>query len=236
LKISQYASDPMEKLRSWLVIAGIPFLVICAGNAGPWQRTSDPGDLDTRVRQFLESRRGSWHEMNVPASDGQMLFNIIVERKYKSALEIGTSTGHSGIWIAWALSKTGGRLITVEIDASRRAEALANFKEAGLSNYIDSRLGDAHRIVPSLPGPFDFVFCDADKDWYKNYLKETLPRLITGGCFVAHNISEHSYGGYAREFLQYARSLPYLETTLTGSGGSGMSISCKKAETAPSTH
>jgi predicted O-methyltransferase YrrM len=174
--------------------------------------------------------------MNVPASDGQMLFNIIVERKYKSVLEIGTSTGHSGVWIAWALSKTGGRLITIEIDRPRREEALSNFKEAGLSRYIDSRLGDAHAIVPLLPGPFDFVFCDADKDWYKNYLAAALPKLTTGGCFVAHNISEHSYSGYSREFLQYARGLPYLETTLTEPGGSGMSISCKKAETTPLTH
>jgi predicted O-methyltransferase YrrM len=87
-----------------------------------------------------------------------------------------------------------------------------------------------------LPGPFDFVFCDADKDWYKNYLAAALPKLTTGGCFIAHNISEHSYSGYSREFLQYARSLPYLETTLTEPGGSGMSISCKKAETTPLTH
>jgi predicted O-methyltransferase YrrM len=166
--------------------------------------------------------------MNVPPSDGQVLYNIIVEHKYRSALEIGTSTGHSGICIAWALSKTGGRLITVEIDSSRREEALANFKEAGLSPYIDSRLGDAHEIVPSLPGPFDFVFCDADKDWYKNYLTATLPKLTTGGCFVAHNVSEHSYAGYSREFLQHARSLPFLETTLSGPGGAGMSISYKK--------
>ncbi len=226
----------MKKLLSCLVIAGSLFLLTCAGDAGCWQKPSGPGDLDTRVRQFLESRRGTWHDLNVPPSDGQTLYDIIVEHKYRNALEIGTSTGHSGIWIAWALSKTGGRLITIEIDTSRREEALANYKAAGLSRYIDSRLGDAHEIVPSLPGPFDFVFCDADKDWYKNYLTAALPKLTIGGCFVAHNISEHSYGGYSREFLQYARSLPCLETSLTGPGGSGMSISYKKAEMAPQTH
>jgi predicted O-methyltransferase YrrM len=171
--------------------------------------------------------------MNVPAADGQVLHNIIVEHKYRNALEIGTSTGHSGIWIAWALSKTGGRLITVEIDRSHHEEALANFKEAGLSQYIDARLGDAHKIVPSLPGPFDFVFSDADKDWYKNYLAAALPKLQAGGCFVAHNVSEGSYGGYSREFLEYVRSLPDLETTLSGSGGSGMSITYRRAEMQP---
>ena len=198
----------MNKLLTCVAITAFFFLATCAGELAGWQKPSDSGDLDARVRQFLESRRGTWRDMNVPASDGQVLHNIIVEHKYRNALEIGTSTGHSGIWIAWALSKTGGRLITVEIDRSRHEEALANFREAGLSQYIDARLGDAHKIVPSLPGPFDFVFSDADKDWYKNYLAAVLPRLQVGGCFVAHNVSEDSYGGYSREFLEYVRSLP----------------------------
>ena len=87
------------------------------------------------------------------------------EEQYTRALEIGTSTGHSGIWIAWALSKTGGKLITIEIDEGRHRQALANFEAAGLSKFIDARLGNAHEIVPALAGPFDFVFSDADKDW-----------------------------------------------------------------------
>jgi predicted O-methyltransferase YrrM len=223
----------MNKLLTGVAITAFFFLATCAVELAGWQKPSDSGDLDARVRQFLESRRGTWRDMNVPAADGQVLHNIIVEHKYRNALEIGTSTGHSGIWIAWALSKTGGRLITVEIDRSHHEEALANFKEAGLSQYIDARLGDAHKIVPSLPGPFDFVFSDADKDWYKNYLAAALPKLQAGGCFVAHNVSEGSYGGYSREFLEYVRSLPDLETTLSGSGGSGMSITYRRAKTQP---
>jgi len=66
--------------------------------------------------------------MNVPASDGKILYDIIIKNDYKQALEIGTSTGHSGIWIAWALSKTGGKLITIEIDEDRYQEALTHFK------------------------------------------------------------------------------------------------------------
>ena len=215
-------------------IAGIAILFVALLHVWGWSTLSLPqgpgpaGSLDTRVRQFLENRRGTWHSLNVPTSDGQALYNIIVDHKYTKALEIGTSTGHSGIWIAWALSKTGGRLITVEIDRSRHEQALANFREAGLTDYIDARLGDAHEIVPSLPGPFDFVFCDADKDWYTNYLKAVLPKLSAGGCFAAHNVSERGWGGYGREFLEYARSLSYLETTFVR-GGSGMSVTCRKA-------
>src|SRR5690606_19323334 len=103
------------------------------------------------------------------------------------AVEIGTSTGHSAIWIAWALSKTGGKLITIEIDKDRYLQAKSNFKKAGVSNFIDLRLGDAHEIVPSLPGEYDFVFSDADKFWYTRYFKAMEPKLIPGACFTAHN-------------------------------------------------
>ncbi len=52
----------------------------------------------------------------------------------------------------------------MEIDEGRYRQALANFKEAGLSECIDARLGDAHQLVKDLPGPFDFVFIDAEKE------------------------------------------------------------------------
>ncbi len=71
-------------------------------------------ELDEKVRSFLESHRYQWRDMNVPRTDGQILYDIVVENGYTRALEIGTSTGHSGTWIAWALSKTGGKLITIE--------------------------------------------------------------------------------------------------------------------------
>ncbi len=109
--------------------------------------------LDRQVREFLNSQQRGWRDMNVPAVDGQKLYDIIVEHGYTRAVEIGTSTGHSGIWIAWALSKTGGKLITIDIDERRHRQAVANFEEAGLSEYIDARLADAHELVPRLEVP-----------------------------------------------------------------------------------
>jgi predicted O-methyltransferase YrrM len=192
--------------------------------------------LDEKVKQFLSSRSRQWYDMNVPTVDGQLLYDIIVKNNYKSTLEIGTSTGHSGIWIAWALSKTGGKLITIEIDEGRHREALQNFKEAGLSEYIDARLADAHELVKQLKGPFDFVFSDADKEWYKNYFIDVHPKLKVGGCFTAHNIYGGSggrggRGGYGGQgvFLDYVKSLSNYETTVNSNGG-GVSISYKKAE------
>ena len=194
----------------------------------------DKGDsnLDQQVKKFLENHRGQWYDMNVPESDGKVLFDLVVKHRYKKALEIGTSTGHSAIWIAWALSKTGGKLITVEIDEDRWKEALANFKAAGLSEYIDARLADAHQLVPQLKGPFDFVFCDADKEWYKNYFTAVLPKLEIGGCYTAHNVSRHFGGrrGGTGEFLDYVKSLPNFETTIVDSNYSGISVSYKRSD------
>jgi predicted O-methyltransferase YrrM len=185
--------------------------------------------LDKKVETFLENHRGQWRDMNVPASDGKLLYDIIVKNNYKNSLEIGTSTGHSGIWIAWALSKTGGKLITIDIDEGRHKEAVKNFEEAGLSKYVDARLADAHQLVKELKGPFDFVFSDADKGWYKNYFIDVEPNLVVGGCFTAHNVSERRGWGGAAEFLKYVKSLNNYETTVN-SKGNGVSISYKKSK------
>lgn len=193
------------------------------------QNLRENRELDERVRRFLDSNRYQWYDMNVPESDGKILYDLIIKNKYTKALEIGTSTGHSAIWMAWALSKTGGKLITIEINERRYKEALANFQEAGLSDIIDARLADAHDLVPKLKGPFDFVFCDADKGWYKNYLKAVLPKLQVGGCFTAHNVSARRMRGI-REFLDYLYALPNMETTIDRFSYSGVSISYKKSK------
>jgi predicted O-methyltransferase YrrM len=188
-----------------------------------------PKALDERVKSFLERSRYGWRDMNVPERDGQAIYDIIVKNGYKRALEIGTSTGHSGVWTAWALAKTGGRLITIDIDEGRHREALANFKEAGLDAYIDARLGDAHELVPRLDGPFDFVFIDADKEWYVNYAKAVIPKLKVGGCVAAHNVSDSGRGWRRQgaDYHQYVTSLPFLETTVINGQ---MAISYKRAE------
>ncbi|MFC1730738.1 O-methyltransferase [candidate division KSB1 bacterium] len=189
--------------------------------------------IDEKVAQFLDKMKNRWRDLNVPEVDGRELYKLVVENNYKNALELGTSTGHSAVWIAWALSKTGGRLITVEIDERRYRQALANFEEAGLSEYIDARLADAHELVTKLEGPFDFVFIDADKDWYTNYAKALVPKLEAGGCLTAHNVSEgrgrgrRTGRGQGGEYLEYMRSLPDMETTVLNTG-SGLAISYKK--------
>jgi predicted O-methyltransferase YrrM len=193
----------------------------------PLSQSAGASDLDRRVQSFLDRHRNDWHDMNVPDVDGRTLHQLILKHRYRRAVEIGTSTGHSGIWIAWALSKTGGKLITIDIDARRHGIAVANFREAGLADFIDARLGDAHEIVPGLQGPIDFVFSDADKDWYTRYLEALWPKLRPGGCFTAHNVSSFGMNGIS-EFLTHVRALPDGETTIDTSSSAGISITYKR--------
>jgi len=203
-------------------------LIVPVSNA---QDGSTNTELDSRVRAFLKANEGQWHDMNVPASDGRMLYDLVIKGNYKKALEIGTSTGYSGIYIAWALSKTGGKLTTIEIDPRRHRMAKQHFAEAGLTDYVDARLADAHELVKELEGPFDFVFSDADKHWYRKYFDELDPKLKVGGCYASHNISDGRggfWGGtWSREYHEYVSSLDHFETELVP--GSSMMISYKTA-------
>lgn len=184
--------------------------------------------IDRKIKAFLEENANNWRDMNVSLSDGKILYDLILENDFTSAVEIGTSTGHSAIWMAWALSKTGGKLITIEIDKERYLKARANFKKAGVEEFIDARLGDAHELVPALEGKYDFVFSDADKYWYKNYFIAMDPKMEVGGCFTAHNTSMRVQG--IREFLDYVEGLDHYKTTINSDSRSGISVSCKIAE------
>ena len=211
----------------------IAFLSMFILLAGTWSlvsaQTSRPSkELDARVENFLKENKSNWHDWNVPYEDGRVLYNLIIKNNYKRALEIGTSTGHSAIWMAWALSKTGGKLITLEIDEGRYREALKNFKKAGLEDLIDARLADAHQQVKKMEGPFDFVFSDADKEGYTQYFKDLDPKLIIGGCFTAHNV-RNAFGG-TKDFLDYVRNLPNYQTTIDRSSSAGISISYKRSK------
>jgi predicted O-methyltransferase YrrM len=189
------------------------------------QAASKPAALDAQVRAFLERTRGEWRDLNVPYEDGQALHDLVVRKGFTRGLEIGTSTGLSAVWIAWAMSQTGGKLVTIEIDEARHRTALRNFEAAGVAPYVDARLADAHALVKELKGPFDFVFSDADKEGYTQYFKDVDGKLLAGGCFTAHNVLDGFAGVDA--FLEYVRGRPGYTTTISRTSRSGFSVSCK---------
>ena len=196
-------------------ILGFIFCMLIAITILPGQLNSQDlkgnPSIDEKVKKFLFDHSGQWHDMNIPIADGKLLYDLIIKGNYKSALEIGTSTGHSGIYIAWALSKTGGKLITIDIDEARYKTALDNFKQAGLSDYIDARLSDAHVLVKELKGPFDFVFLDAEKEGQLDYFNKLYPKkLVPGGILAVHNAIRQANS--MRDYLEMTHKHPDFDT------------------------
>ncbi len=183
-------------------------------------------ELDRKVQDFLDAERDKWDYLNVPYQDGKILHDLVLKGGHKAILEIGTSTGHSTVWLAWATAKTGGRVVTIEIDRGRHERALANLRRAGVAEYVDARLADAHELVKALPGPWDFVFQDADKEWYLQYFRDLEAKMAPGGCYTAHNVAR-PYAREVTEFLDYARKRPGVSFRFAeGASAEGISISC----------
>ena len=80
-------------------------------------------------------------------------------------------------------------------------------------------LADAHELVPELDGPFDFVFSDADKDWYTKYFQALLPKLSDRACFTGHNVTSSRYG-WQKEFLDTLNATPGMKTEVVRSSRS----------------
>jgi predicted O-methyltransferase YrrM len=139
----------------------------------------------------------------------------------KQVVEIGTSTGYSGLWFCLALQPTGGHLTTFEIDHGRAMEARTHFQEAGVSDMVTIVEGDAHKNVSQVKGPIDLLFIDADKEGYVDYLNRLLPLVRPGGLIVAHNID------MVPEYVSAVNANPKLETIFYMEGG-GMGITLKK--------
>ncbi|SFI04755.1 Predicted O-methyltransferase YrrM [Halpernia frigidisoli] len=182
------------------------------------------------VEEFLLQHKNKWTFFNVPFEDGQALENLVLENNSQTILEIGTSTGHSTIWLAKAVEKTGGKIITIEIDKNRHQQALKNFKEADVSHLIEAKLGDALQIIPTLNETFDFVFSDATltvqpKESYLLFFKATEPKLKIGGLYTMHNVTD-GYGDDGR-FFKYLEKLGNYQTSIIRASHNGISVSKK---------
>lgn len=176
--------------------------------------------LDVIADYDRTQRAGS---LSVPFEDGRLLRILAESLGATRVLEIGTSYGYSGLWLALALRETNGRLTTFELDEHRQARARVNFERAGVLSSIDLVLGDAHALVASVEGPIDMVFSDADKEGYLDYLQKLVPVLRPGGLFVTHNMEMAT-----PEYLQAISTDAALESTLVSMGSGQMAVTLKK--------
>jgi predicted O-methyltransferase YrrM len=115
--------------------------------------------------------------------------NILAKSlKAPTILELGTSFGYSGIWLAEAARASGGKLISMELHAYKTEFAREMAEEAGLSEHIDFQIGDAVEMIKALPTSVDFVLVDLWKDLYIPCLEAFYPKLNAGAIIVADNM------------------------------------------------
>ncbi len=192
--------------------------------ARPAQPQRPPSQLPPELTRLLgQIKQSDTGQLAVSEEDGRFLRLMAAASRAKSALEIGSASGYSAIWIGLGLRETGGRLVTIEYDPGRARAAAENVRRAGLSDIVEVVQGDAFKEIPRLPGRFDFVFLDAWKRDYKRFLDLVLPRLEGGGVFLAHNVVNKSKE--MPDFLEAIERHPNLLTAIVTPAGEGISIS-----------
>jgi predicted O-methyltransferase YrrM len=168
---------------------------------------------------------------NIPRESGNFLSMMVRVAQARAVLEIGTSNGYSGLWLAESLSHTGGKLYTVESHKERFQLARENFAEAGLQNFIEQIYGHAPEVFGTdvFTGRdlrFDLIFFDATKMEYVSYLKAVLPMLKVNGLLIADNVVSHAEA--AGDFLAAVRGNAELQSEVLPLGG-GLMVAVRGA-------
>ena len=210
-------------------VVGVLFTVlfgVCFSRIGASARAQNtPQSATEKEKRILAviDRMAKSHEtyLSVPEQDGKALRLLTEAIKAKHVVEIGTSTGYSGLWFCLALQKTGGHLTTFEIDRQRAVQARKHFEEAGVEQIVTIIEGDAHGEVAKLKLPIDLVFIDADKSGYVDYLNKLLPLVRASGLLLAHNVD------MVPEYVKAVQANADLETIFYMEGG-GLAVTLKR--------
>ena len=149
-----------------------------------------PSD-DALLSALADSEAAGLPPISVAPNQGKMLELLARMCAAQRILEIGTLGGYSTISLARALSPIG-KLITLELEPAHARVARANLDRAGLEELVDIRVGPATESLRSMVAdeeePFDFIFIDADKEGYPEYLELSLALAHVGTVIVADNI------------------------------------------------
>jgi len=198
---------------------------VVESGSGPEKPPLPKDEYEKRVLASLDEARQGQRYANVSTADGRLLRQLTESMNAKRVVELGTSTGESGLWFSLALRKTGGKLYTHDIDPGRIAVARENFKRAGVDDLITIIEGDAHVMAPKNTEPIDVLFIDAEKEGYDAYLKELLPLVRPGGLIIAHNMRRPTPNA---RYLEAITTNPELDTSFVLMDGAGVGVTLKK--------
>jgi len=173
-------------------------------------RTRGSGGLDQRL-------------LAVGPDTGQVINILARSLAAPTILEIGTSYGYSGIWLADAARASGGQVITMELQDYKSTYAREMATKAGLADHIDFRVGDAVRMIAELPGKVDFVLLDLWKDLYVPCLEAFYPKLNPGAIVVADNMIRPG-GEEVKRYGRAVRAQPGM-TSVMLPVGTGIEVS-----------
>ena len=193
--------------------------------SGPNKPPLPKDDGERRILAELDQARRGKRFANVSTADGRLLRQLTEAVNARRVVELGTSTGESGLWFSMALRKTGGKLYTHDIDPGRIAVARENFKRAGVEGLITIVEGDAHQTATKNTDPIDVLFIDAEKEGYDAYLKELLPLVRAGGLILAHNMKRPAPNP---RYIEAITTSPDLDTSFVLMEGAGVGITLKK--------
>lgn len=175
---------------------------------------------DGTVAQILDQML-----LPVGPATGQLINILARSLKAPKIVEIGTSYGYSGIWLADAARATGGRLVTIERSAEKSAHARAMSEKAGLADFVDFEVGDALEVLARLPHGIDFVLVDLWKDLYLPCFEAFYSKLNPGAIIVSDNMIEPAFERETvKKYQQAVRAKPKMSSVLVPVG-SGLEIS-----------
>ncbi|HEV8191486.1 MAG TPA: class I SAM-dependent methyltransferase [Ktedonobacterales bacterium] len=159
--------------------------------------------------------------MNLEPATARVLALWVRSARRQRVLEIGTSNGYSTIWLAWAVSTSGGQVTSVDRLAEKHELADANLRRAGLRERVELVSGDATGVIGGLPGPFDCIFFDADRFSAPAQLELLVSKLTPDVLLFADNALSHPQE--IASYLAAVDALPEFEHTILPVG-KGLSV------------
>lgn len=171
--------------------------------------------FDNKTKTILEGLEETQKQFwNISRTTAEFIYNLIVDSNAQNVIEVGTSNGYSGIWIAKALKRTGGKLTTIEFYDKRLDIAKENFSICGVAEIIEPKKGDAATILEHLPQDYkcDIAFIDANKAQYIKFFELIDPHLNPGGYILADNVISHA--PKVQTFLEAINNHPNYENVV----------------------
>lgn len=129
---------------------------------------------------------------NVEPETAELLAVLVRATRSRRILEVGTSNGHSTLWLADAAEAVGGHVETLDIDPRRTGLARANLERAGLDAITECRtMGAAQALAEYPDAAWDFVFLDAERPEYSGYWPNLRRALAPGATLAIDNAISH---------------------------------------------